>query len=210
MSRLLFAVGVLCIAALYGCSATPKYHDPTTKASDPGGVSLSPTKLQVFKNEFASAGPPRRPLPIPDDLLDEHLRLGDSRAAVVIRTEPALLIAAYTDELDCVVMLRFDPAFVSSYGLTEGSRLLTINTYARETVAADLHPGPKNFRRYTNVYPLIAEFLSDDMYRISRRKGSISEDEWRRTWEQGKSYLERYGRLARDGSPYLSAVPARE
>ena len=36
----------------------------------------------------------------------EHLEHGDSRAAIVISTDPELLIAAYTDELDCIAMLR--------------------------------------------------------------------------------------------------------
>ena len=59
----------------------------------------------------------------------EHLEHGDSRAAIVVSTDPELLIAAYTDELDCVAMLRLPKEpLVSKYSLLRGSRLLTVNT----------------------------------------------------------------------------------
>ena len=62
----------------------------------------------------------------------EHLEHGDSRAAIVVSTYPALLIAAYTDELACVAMLRLPKEpLVSKYSLLRGSRLLTVNTYVQ-------------------------------------------------------------------------------
>ena len=48
--------------------------------------------------------------------LKEQLLHGDSRAAVVVSVDPLLLVAAYTDELDCVALLRFpDSEFVEEY-----------------------------------------------------------------------------------------------
>jgi len=41
------------------------------------------------------------------EAISNHLKMGDSRAAVVISIHPKLVIAAYTDELDCVAMLQF-------------------------------------------------------------------------------------------------------
>ena len=35
----------------------------------------------------------------------EHLEHGDSRAAIVVSTDPELLIAAYTDESACIQIL---------------------------------------------------------------------------------------------------------
>jgi hypothetical protein len=56
--------------------------------------------------------------------LREWVYHGDSRAAVVVSDLP-LIVAAYTDELDCVALLRFP----DEYGLRVGARLLTANTY---------------------------------------------------------------------------------
>src|SRR5258708_34960921 len=96
------------------------------------------------------------------EMVDEHLRLGDSRAAVAVRGSP-MLVAAYTDELDCVAVLEFPSKFVKRFALEQGSRLLTVNTYtALPSVAPDLFAGSGSLDRWQNFYPLIAEFLSDD------------------------------------------------
>jgi hypothetical protein len=143
------------------------------------------------------------------DKLDEHLQIGDSRAAVVVSRTP-LLVAAYTDELDCVALLGFPAQFLDRFGLNVGTRLLTVNTYwAMPQVAADLSAGPAELGRFQNFYPLIAEFLSDDSARIARRKAEIGEPEWERCLALGREYLTRRPGLARDGSPFHSARPAK-
>ena len=58
----------------------------------------------------------------------EHLLLGDSRAAVVVSTNP-LMVTAYSDEMDAAILLRFPAFLVSKYALQVGTRLLTVNTY---------------------------------------------------------------------------------
>jgi hypothetical protein len=138
----------------------------------------------------------------------ECLQNGDSRAAVVISLRP-LLVAAYTDELDCVVPLEFPEEFVDQYGLRDGSRLLTVNTYRQlADDDPDLIPGPDCGLAWTGFQPLIAEFLSDDRERIERRKAEIAEAEWRRASAMGKAYLESRPGVWRDGRPGRSSVPA--
>jgi hypothetical protein len=133
---------------------------------------------------------------------------GDSRAAVVVSVAP-LLIAAYTDELDCVALIRFPQELAQLYGLEVGSRLLTVNGYVRdEGVAKDLIPGPASYHRYGNFIPLIAEFLSEDGPRIEFRKQEIAEPEWQRARELGDAYLSRPGLRYRDGRPLYSWFPA--
>ena len=113
----------------------------------------------------------------------EHLEYGDSRAAIVVSTDPELLIAAYTDELDCVAMLRFpnDP-LVSKYALQRGSRLLTVNTYKQnQRLDTDLIPGPLAIPRWSGFDPIIADFVTDDMERVEARKFQIPSIEWERT-----------------------------
>jgi len=92
--------------------------DDTTSASDAGQITLSHDKLRVLRPDLYGlrglwksilsvlrVGWPQR------IYIEEQLQNGDSRAAVVVATFP-LLIAAYTDELDCVAMLRFPDEFI--------------------------------------------------------------------------------------------------
>ena len=189
--------------------AVARYHDDSVKPSDAGGVRLVRSRLYPWRpNSLVNriAG-----LLIADEFgnkVDEHLRLGDSRAAVVVSVRD-LLIAAYTDELDCIVMLRFPQEFVSRFNLRVGARLLTVNTYfKRPRVAPDLVPGPRAYDDWQNVNPLIAEFLSEDSDWIARRKAEIDEEEWDRCALLGHEYLRRRPGVARDGSPYKCMLPA--
>lgn len=194
---------------------TQTLNDNST-ASDPGGIRLSHDKLRRFHPElYEPKGLWRwlgRISPLQRFWLTrktEHLLHGDSRAALVISVQP-LLVAAYTDELDCIALLQFPPELAAEYGLQVGTRLLTVNLYAPgSTPAADLENGPASYRRYSNFDPLIAEFVSDDQPRIEFRKAEISEAEWRRTAALAQEYLAKRGPLARDGRPMRSGVPAQ-
>jgi hypothetical protein len=189
--------------------------DDRSQASHPGGIRLSEEKARRFEPGLYE---PRGVFRLLGRLspwqrfyqarLVEHLLHGDSRAAVVMSVSP-LLVAAYTDELDCIAMLGFPAELVQEYGLQVGSRLLTVNLYVsgREPVA-DLDPGPASYGRYKNFGPAIAEFLSDDREQIEARKRKISEQEWAHTVELGRAYLARYGPKARDGRPLESEMPA--
>lgn len=189
--------------------------DDTTAASDPGGVRLSHRRLRRLRADlygfqglllslqerFANAHSIKIHLA-------EHLMHGDSRAAVVMQTDP-LLVAAYTDELDCVAILRFPAAMVEEFRLREGDRLLTVNTYGHlDAVAADLTAGPGDFCRLQNFHPIIADFVSDDAGRIDERKREIAEAEWGRVASLGREYLSVRPGVMRDGRPGFAAVPA--
>jgi hypothetical protein len=138
----------------------------------------------------------------------DHLSSGDSRAAVVVSRAP-LLVAAYTDELDCIAMLQFPAELGLKYDLHVRDRLLTVNRYASEgSLATDLEHGPLSYMRFSNFQPVIADFLTDDADRLRQRKSRINEDEWIRTWVLGQRYLERFGKAARDGRPLFSMRPA--
>jgi hypothetical protein len=198
-----------------------KTLDDNTQASHPGGIRLSHEKLRSFHPELYSLSGWLRyvsnsPYQLPSlkreywkTHIEEHLLYGDSRAALVISVSP-LLVAAYTDELDCIALLRFNSNLVEEYGLREGARLLTVNTYSPLTdyYKEDLEPGPYATGRYGNFAPYIAEFLTDDHDRVERRKAEISDDEWQRAEGLGKEYMAKHGRKARDGRPMLCLVPA--
>ena len=187
-----------------------------SKASDPGLIHLSQEKLRRLCPEYFEVG--RNPLAWFDRkfgdrataifLIADHLIHGDSRAAVVLSVSP-LLVAAYTDELDCIAMLRFPDDFVSEFQLQVGHRLLTVNTYSSDgPLAGDLEHGPASYYQFVNFSPYVADFLSDDLDRIGRRKASISENEWGRTVDLGRRSVARYGERARDGRPSRCSIPA--
>jgi len=192
------------------------FFDPTTHASDPGGIRLSDAKLRRFHPElYGIRGLLDDLLSSGDDLsaadtramLHQHLALGDSRAAVVVSVAP-LLIAAYSDDLDCVALLRFDDVLAREYELATGSRLLTVNTYTRQPdVRGAVIPGPGASDMWTDFWPLIADFLSDDLDPIKKRKRGIAHEEWAKTLEHGKALLAGRAHATRDGRP-LHCSPA--
>ncbi|MHB8974909.1 MAG: hypothetical protein ACYC3X_31385 [Pirellulaceae bacterium] len=189
--------------------------DDATSASNPGQISLSHTKLRALRPDlygiggigksilaFFRVGWPHR------IYIEEQLQYGDSRAAVVVSTSP-LLIAAYTDELDCIALLRFPDEFVHQYRLSNGTRLLTVNCYGRSPAyAPDLILGPELIQRWTGFHPLIADFLCDDHTRVDARKMEIAEDEWQRAHRMGTEYMRLRPGVARDGRPVYSSIPA--
>ncbi|MBM4777487.1 MAG: hypothetical protein GQE15_07260 [Archangiaceae bacterium] len=198
------------------------YVDPNSFASDAGGLTLSLKKLEALEpallgTERHVCSPVCNVKHTTTELqarLSEHLEKGDSRAAVVVSTTP-LLVAAWSDDLDGAVLLRFPGAFVERYSLTPGTRLLTVNLYQalrhprtkEPVVAVDLVPGPMA-TGWSNVLPCIAEFVSDDTERIEARKRAIDEAEWRQLDEAAKVRVERLGaNTARPGSPLLLGTP---
>ena len=207
---------------LVGEHPIARYHDNQTRASDPGDVTLSRARLLRLDPQAASplcwvkAGWLLQGMVFGWrflEMLDEHLQVGDSRAAVVQSTEP-LLVSAYTDELDCVAILHFPSRLVQEEALEVGSRLLTVNTYLRalfsdDGVARDLQPGPLQYHRYVNFYPVVADFVSEDRHRIARRKVEIAEAEWDRCVQMGRECLQRAPRRWRSGSPLRSHTPTR-
>ncbi len=188
-----------------------------TFASNPGMVTLSHEKLRALQPNLYPSWLKRRLDPKFAEKvqwwfthIEEHLSNGDSRAAVVVATQPPL-VAAYTDELDCVVLLEFDYEVVAAINFEVGTKLLTINTYGPRDngVASDLKVGLGDEGRWGNFAPFIAEFFSDDIERIEARKAQVAEDEWKRTGKLGFEALQS-GVHSRSGRPLLCFKTAEE
>src|SRR5262245_9542477 len=197
-----------------------KTLDDTTQASNPGWLRVSPRKLHALHPELASAWAwvahcirERTTRGLSRAFwrthIEEHLMHGDSRAAIVVSIAP-LRVAAYSDDLDCIVLLKFEQAFVRDYGLKVGARLLTVNTYSPINCgyASDIVPGEVHSKDWGNFAPYIGEFLSDDVLSIEQRKATIAEDEWLRTTMLAQQYRKARGLAARDGRPMHCAKPA--
>lgn len=192
-----------------------KTLNDNTAASSPGRLALSHARLRKQRPDlYGLRGlwtrirdhfEKRRPMRLH---IQELLAHGDSRAAVVVSVSP-LLVAAYSDELDCVVLLRFPDKMVRRFALSVGQRLLTVNAYRRcDHYDPDVVLGPRMYRRWTGYHPNIADFLTTDVERLADRKAKIGEEEWQRTRQMGLAYLAAYPGVWRDGRPGYSTIPA--
>ena len=123
-----------------------------------------------------------------------------------------LLIAAYTDELDCVAVFLFPDEFRATYGLARGSRLLTVNTYEQGggRTMRDLILGPNWIERWVGFpRPIVAEFVSDDLSRIEARKAQNRSGGMVACRLLGRqAYLRAKPGFARDGRPVYASLPA--
>ena len=143
------------------------------------------------------------------EAIRDTLARGANRAAVVVDAAESI-VAAYTNELDCVVLLRFEAGFGLVHGWQNGTRLLAVSSYVGRDagLATDLQPGPGDTGRFGNVWPLIADLLTDDQAVMAARKRAIIEAEWARAGELGRSKLADAG-TPRDGRPLGSRQPAQ-
>ncbi len=186
------------------------------RASDPLGLTVDHAKLRRLRPDLYGVNSlmntfleiTRGKFPVLPYII-EHVQKGDSRAAVVVSIKP-LLIAAYTDELDCVALLRFHDRFQRDYELTVGSRLLTLNTYNQhpDGYDADLIPGENYRPPWTGFHPIIAEFVASETQTIEERKQRILPEEWARTEDLGHAYVRENPGVARDGRPMNAAQSA--
>jgi hypothetical protein len=133
---------------------------------------------------------------------------GGSGAAVAMSTQP-LLVASYSQNIDCVALLRFPDFLVPEHHLQPGSRLLTVlNGYMGGELAGDLEHGPDSRHDLTNFIPFIADFLTDAKVHLEERKAGVADRWWARTQQLGESYMKKWGQRARDGRPPHSWIPA--
>lgn len=184
------------------------FHNDSAAATDPVGVGLDRARLRhVHPRDLVARVIDR--LSNFEAVLNEHLQIGDSRAALLLSTSP-LRVAAYSDEFDCAVVLAYDQTAgeriaSGTKDLRAGMRLLSVNTYTRaQRLAGDLCHGPASCERYSNFYPVIADFYSLDTVAIELRKAAIEESEWTRCKVAAAEYLNRTNGACRNGSPWES------
>lgn len=137
----------------------------------------------------------------------ENLLFGDTNPALVASIDQDLIVAAYSVDIDCVVLLRFPREFVVEYDLKPGTRLVSINSYYGEgEYAPDLKRGPR-YLAWRNVIPMIGEFLADDVQELARLHRSVPETKWRRCRELTVAALKARPIRLRDGRPLRCEKP---
>lgn len=198
-----------------------RYFDDSTHASLPGDLQLDLGLLRALQPELFEPGTmqcctrcevqhPRHKLV---EKYTEHLMLCASEPALVVSTAP-LVVSARAGDVGAAILLRFPDTYVERFGLRVGQRLLTINSYARDTspdgrllYPVDIIPGPER-GRWTNANPIIADFVSRDAEGIATRKSQLGEDEWAAFEAMTQLRVGAMGiETARDGRPTHSTSP---
>ena len=174
-----------------------------SQAENQANVKFSYKKYYSFRNQINTKFSERFHSDMQIDFVSRALCFGDTQPAVVVSTEP-LLIAAYSDEMDAVVMLRFPTEFVEKYGLSVGSRLTTSNVYfTGSRCAPDIFAGQKYSCQYVDFVPFVQLFLGKKDEKIQEKVNLFNEDVWNTVTEKATEYVKLHPDLYRDGFFYF-------
>lgn len=200
------------------CGDGTQWYYPFAKfsrASHPGLLPLSNELLIELHPElfapFREAGPAEQygdawGRQFARDTIAYRTYVGDTRAAVVVLTQP-LIVAAYASDFDNVLLLRFPDAYgeeaVPHFELKPGRRLVTVNGFGNEGETVSDLRSDKPLTQWKNFQPIIGEFVSEDEARLAELRAQIEEEEWDRCAELAAARF-KAGTTFRDGRPILS------
>ncbi len=174
-----------------------------SQAENQANVKFSYKKYYSFRNKINTKFAGRFYSDMQIEFVTRALCYGDTQPAVVVSTEP-LMIAAYSDEMDAVVMLKFPDEFVEKYSLSVGDRLTTSNVYFNaDRCAPDVFVGEKYSRQYEDFMPIVQLFLGkkDDM--IRSKTALFGEGVWDMVTDKANEYADQHPHLCRDGFFYF-------
>ena len=181
------------------------YVDRSIEAENAGGIKLSRKKFKQIRDEMIK-------VPFLQRMsynrqyrrIKEYLMYGDTQPAVVVSTSP-LIISAYSDEMDAVLLLCFPSVLVTTYNLKVGTRLVTSNIYfTGNKVVRDIIVGENYQERYINFIPIVQLFLSDQERFVRGRTELFKEEEWDRLNLLTEQKRKEYPNIKmRDGFFYL-------
>ena len=175
----------------------------SAQAENPGKVKFSYKKYYSFRNRINTTFGGRFHADMCIDGVTRALFYGDTQPALVVSVSP-LTVAAYSDEIDGVLMLRFPDTFVEKYSLYPGMRLTTSNVYFRlEQFPADIVIGENFCRRYNDFLPIVQLFIGKNDEKIKAKTALFSEDVWNRVSEMAARYTEKLPDTYRDGFFYF-------
>lgn len=174
-----------------------------TYAENQAKVKFSYKKYYSFRNRINTKFSGRFFSDMQIESVTRALFYGDTQPAVVVSTEP-LLVAAYSDEMDGVVMLRFPSDFTAKYGLEIGTRLTTSNIYFEgERIASDIFVGEGYLRQWVDFMPIVQLFLGKGDDKIRAKISLFEENVWDRVTQKAEEYLYNHPDLCRDGFCYF-------
>ena len=172
-------------------------------AENQASVKFSYKKYYSFRNKINTKFSERFRSDMKIEFVMNALYYGDTQPAIVVSTDP-LVIAAYSDEMDAVVMLRFPKMLAEQYGLSVGTRLTTSNVYFEgEAVARDICVGEGFSRLYADFVPIVQLFLGKKDEKIMEKTTLFTEEVWQRVSSLAEDYARLYPNCARDGFFYF-------
>ena len=175
----------------------------SAQAENPGKVKFSYKKYYSFRNRINTPFGGRVHADMCIENVTRVLFYGDTQPALVMSVSP-LTVAAYSDEIDGVLMLRFPDQFVEKYGLYPGMRLTTSNVYFRwEQFPDDILVGENFCRRYNDFLPIVQLFIGKGDEKIKAKTALFSEEVWNRVSETAARYAEKHPDTYRDGFFYF-------
>ena len=172
-------------------------------ATNQANVKFSYKKYYSFRNRIGTTFGGRFHADMCIDFVSRALCYGDTQPALVTSLSP-LTIAAYSDEMDGVLMLRFPDEFVDKFNLYSGMRLTTSNIYFRyEEFPDDIMVGENFSRSYNDFLPIVQLFIGKNDKKIMEKTELFGEDVWKRVEACAALYTEKHPDLYRDGFYYF-------
>ncbi|KAF7332257.1 hypothetical protein MKEN_00106900 [Mycena kentingensis (nom. inval.)] len=184
------------------------YAAGNSRASLPGGLNASIEKMDRL--ELACTG---KKWSLSEHtqiytlaLLINHLAYGLAEPALVVSNTPAWVkVAVFSVEFDNIVVLGFPAetmAEIAPGGVAPAVRthLLAVNqfdygTNVGQAPVEDITPGPQARPNWTNMHPLVAQFVCEDSLKDKweERMSRFEEDKWTECWDRYIDWKERHG-----------------
>lgn len=173
------------------------------QAENQANVKFSYKKYYSFRNVVNRKFTGRFYSDMQIDYVARALCFGDTQPAVVVSAKP-LIIAAYSDEMDAVVMLHFPVELTEKYSLAPGTRLTTSNVYFNGSKCApDILPGGNFSRKFADFMPIVQLFIGKNDDAIRAKTALFGENVWARVAECAAEYRRLRPGVCRDGFYYF-------
>ena len=174
-----------------------------TQAENQAKVKFSYKKYYSFRNKINTNFSGRFYSDMQIDSVTRSLFYGDTQPAIVVSVNP-LLIAAYSDEMDAVVMLSFPNELAEKYQLSVGTRLTTSNVYfTGDRISDDIFIGQNYCRQYIDFLPIVQLFIGKQDDKIKEKVKLFDENVWNMVADKADSYINEHPGLSRDGFFYF-------
>lgn len=181
-----------------------RYTNSNTLADNPGSIRLSGRKLRQVKRLICTSQLEKAYFKKRIPVIKEFVKYGDTQPAYVMSVSP-LVISSYSDEMDAVVMLRFPDVLAKEYELSQGDKLVTINTYRwleGYDMAPDVFVGENFLNRYSDCHPIVPLFISGSRRRLAQKLALFDDETWAMVWQKSQQYAAEHPDFMRDGFYY--------
>lgn len=181
-----------------------KSYNNTTYASMPGRLTVSQEKLERIQNLYDLNILQKIKIKYLFNAIQSQLSYGDTQPAVVVSIKP-FIVAAYSDEMDAVVLLQFPDTVANLNRIKLHDRLVTINCYHRSSkISKDIFIGENYLGNWTNFRPLIGDLLSSNTTKLEQHKQNIPDFLWIYVQTLGEIYLRDHKNLVRKGFWFIN------